>query len=68
VNHLGTRVAQVLDGEGDGTLHSVEVVVDTQPLKHEERSGNAAKAKLSGQVLLEKLLDKLNALLRLPGV
>ena len=65
VNHLGTGVAQILDGERDGTLHPVQVVVDAQTLQHEQRRRHTAQTQLRGQVLLEKLLNQFNTLLRL---
>ena len=46
VYHFGLRVAQILDGEGYGAFHSVEVVVDTHALQYEEGCGNTAQAQL----------------------
>ena len=66
--HLGTCLAQVLDGEGDGTLHTVQVVVDTKSLKYEKWSCDTTQAQLRREVLLEKLFDQLDALLRLTHV
>ena len=61
VNHFGLGIAQILDGEGNGTFHSVQVVVDTHTLQHEERGGNTAQAQFRRQVLLEKFLDLFDA-------
>ena len=36
VHHFRTGIVEVLDGEGDGSLHSVEVVVDAESLQHEK--------------------------------
>ena len=46
MNHLCLGVAQIFDGEGDGTLHTVQIVVDTQTLQHEEGGSHTAQAKL----------------------
>ena len=65
VHHFGTGIAQVFDGERYGALHTVQVVVDAKALQHKQRSCYTAQAQLGGEVLLEKLLNQFNALLRL---
>ena len=40
-------VAEVLDWECNGALHAVEIVVDAESLKHEQRCCDAAQAQLS---------------------
>ena len=65
VYHLCLGIAQVLDGKGHGTLHAIQVVIDAKTFQHKQRSRHAAKPQLRRDVLLEKLLNQLNALLRL---
>ena len=65
MDDFGLAVAQVAYGECDGTLHSVEVVVDTLSLEDEEGRGHAAQAEGLGQGLLEEILDELDAVLGL---
>ena len=68
VDHLSLGVTKVFNGEGHGTLHAVKVVVDAESLEHKERSRDTAQPKLGGKVLLEKVLNKLDAMLGLFGV
>ena len=65
VNHLSAGLTHVLDGEGNGALHTVEIVVDTQTLQHKEGGGNTAQTQLRGEILLKEFLDLLNAQLGL---
>ena len=44
VNHLCLCVAQILDGEAHGALHTVQIVVNTQSLQHEEWRSYAAQS------------------------
>ncbi len=44
VHDLSLRFAHVLDRKSHRTLHTVEVIVDTQPLQDKERSGDTAQA------------------------
>ena len=59
------RFARLLDIEGDRTLHSVEVVVETGVGADEQRRGNAAQEQALGQEILEEILDGLDRDLRL---
>ena len=68
MHHLRLGVAELFDGEGDGALHAVEVVIDAQTLQDEEGCRDAAKAQLGAEVLLEKLLYQFDALLCLHAV
>ena len=68
VHHLGLSVAEILDGECHCPLNTVQVIVDAQPLQHEERRRHATQPEFRRQVLLEELLNQLDALLRLPHV
>ena len=43
MDHFGARVAQILDREGDGTLHTAQIIVDTKAALHEERASDTAK-------------------------
>ena len=65
VNHLSLRISQILDGERHSTLHTVQVVVDTQSLQHEQRSRHTTQPQLCGEVLLKEFLDEFDTLLRL---
>ena len=62
VHDLSLSLTHVLDREGDRALYAVEVVVDTQTLQDEERGGDTAQPQLSGEVLLEELLDLFDTL------
>ena len=68
VHNLGLSLSQVLDGERDRTLHAVQVVVDAKAFQYEQRCRDAAQPQFRAQVLLEKLLDQLDSLLRLSHV
>ena len=65
MHHLCLLVAEVFDGERNGTLHAVKVVVDAETLQNEEGSGDAAQMQLSGKVLLEEVFYQFDALLGL---
>ena len=65
VNHLSLRISQILDGEGHSTLHTVQVVIDTQSLQNEQRSRHATQPQFGREVLLKELLDEFNTLFRL---
>ena len=65
VNHLGLRIAQVLDGKRHGAFHTVQIVVDTQSLQHKQGSRHTTQAQFRGDILLEKLFNQFNTLLRL---
>ena len=65
MHHLGTSIAQVLDGECYGTLHTIQVIVNTQTLKYKQRSRHAAQAELRRQVLLEEFFNQFDTLFRL---
>ena len=62
VNHLSLRITQILDGECHSTLHTVQVVVDTQSFQHEQGCRHTTQSQFCGEVLLEELLDKFDAL------
>ena len=68
MHHLCLGITQILDGEGNRSLHTVQVVVDTQSLEHEERCGYTAQSKLRTEVLLEEFLNQFNALLGLSHI
>ena len=65
VHHLGLGIAKVFDGERHCTLHAVEIVVDTESLKHEQWCCHSAKTEFSREILLEELLYLLDAMLGL---
>ena len=65
MNHLCLGVAQILDGERDGTLHTVQIVVDTQAFQYEKRGSNATQTQLCREVLLKEVLNQFDTLLRL---
>ena len=46
MHHLCAAVAEISDGEGDGTLHSAQVIVDALALEYEEGSGHAPQPEL----------------------
>ena len=56
MDHLGTCVAQVLDGKAHGTLDAAQVVIQSRTLEDKERGGDPSQAEFRGQVLLEELL------------
>ena len=66
VHHLTLR-AHVGNVEGHGTLHAVEVIVQTRILIHEQGSGNAPKIQRLPQIHLEIALDELDSALHLVG-
>ena len=68
MNHLGLDHAHVMDGEGNGPLHAVEVVVDAKALQHKQWRCNAPQAQLCRKVLLKEILYQLYSLLCLPRV
>ena len=68
VNHLGTGIAQILDGEGDSTLHAIQIVVDAQPLQHKEGGRHTTQTQFSAEVSLKKLFYQFDTLLRLTHV
>ena len=68
VDNLGGPVAHVLDGERHRPLHSVEVIVDAEALQDEKRRGDTAEPELCREILLEEVLDPLDALLGVPDV
>ena len=68
VHHLSLGIAQILDGEGDGTFHTIQVVVDTKSFQHEQGSRHTSQSQLCREVLLEEILNQFDTLLRLLGV
>ena len=68
MNHLSTGFAQILDRERHSALHTVQVVVDTQSLQHEERCRHTTQTQFRRQVLLEEFLNQFNTLFRLSRV
>ena len=68
VHHLGHGIVHVLDGEADGALHAVEVVVDAQAPQHEERRRDATKPQLGTEAAQEKVFYLLYCLLCLAEV
>ena len=65
MHHLRSLFAKVLDREGDGTLNTVQVIVDSESLKHEERRCHTTETKLRTEVLLKEIFYLLDALLRM---
>ena len=65
MHHLGLGVAQILDGEAHGALHTIQIVVDTQSLQHEKGCRYSAQPQFCGKVLLKEILDQFDTLLRL---
>ena len=65
MNDLSLCVTQILDGEGDGPLHTVQIVVDTQSFQDEQGGCDTTQTKLCGEVLLKEVFNKFDALLGL---
>ena len=62
---LRLRIPQVADRETHRPLHPVEIVVDTQPAPHKQRRRHPPQPQLRRKPRLEKILDRLDPLLRL---
>ena len=60
MNHLSLGITQILDRETYRALYAVQVIIDTQTLQYEERSGNATQTELGAQVLLEEFFYHFN--------
>ena len=65
MHHLCLSVAKVLDGEGDGTLNTVQVVVDAQSLQYKQRSRDTTQTQLRREVLLKEVFNQFDTLLSL---
>ena len=63
MHNFGFLFVQTLDGEGDGPLHGVQVVVDAGSGKDHDGCGDAQKRQLGGQVALEHVFYGLDGFL-----
>ena len=67
MDHFRRPLVQAPDGEADGPLHTVQVIVDTRSGQDRHGSGHAQQCELGGQVVLEHVLDGLDGFFRLLG-
>ena len=63
MNDLGGTLILLLDAEGNGALHTVQIVVQSGFRRNEERSGDTQQIELISQRLLEKVFDSLDGYL-----
>ena len=68
MHDFGFPVAQVFDGECDGPLHAVEVVVDAHAFEHEEGGCHAPQAQFGGKAGLEEVFYQADGLFGLLGI
>ena len=68
VDHFGLGIAQILDREGNGPLHTVQIIVDSQSFENEQGCRDATQTEFCGEVLLKEVLNKFDTLLCLFGI
>ena len=60
VNDFGFPLVHAPDGEGDGALHAVEVVVEAGPGEDDHGRRDPQQGELGGEIDLEHVLDGLD--------
>ena len=64
VHHFRLGVAKIFYRKSDGAFRTAQIVIDAQSAQHKEGPCHAAQPKPCGQVVLEKVLNDFNTLLR----
>ena len=67
MDYLRLLLIETEHGEPDGTLHAVQVVVDTRSGENGHRRRHAQQGELGGKVVLEHVFDGLDGLFGLLG-
>jgi len=56
MNDLGTTLLDVLDGENNGALNAVQIIVDASSRKNEKRRSDTLELQVEGKIALEGFL------------
>ena len=65
MDHFRRTLVQAPDGEADGPLDAVQVIIDTRSGQDRHRRRHAQQRELGRQVVLEHVLDGLDGFFRL---